>query len=117
MKFTVPPALMVTSCGINSWWLRSRGERVGNLSRGGSVCHEPKLTVALARRLSSAITEGTASPTRKIATMQMIDSVECLISSSSFHERSEPERARYGSVPRAHSRDLMQCVVCTQDAE
>src|SRR5438094_9296529 len=84
MKFTVLPALMVTSCGINSWWLRSRGERVGNLSRGGSVCHEPQLTVAVARRLPSAITEGTASPTSKIAKMQMIDRVECRIQSSSF---------------------------------
>src|SRR5262249_7032840 len=49
IKFTVPPALIVTSWGVSWCWLRFIGETFGNLSSGGSVCQDPKLMVALAK--------------------------------------------------------------------
>src|SRR5215510_11240664 len=98
IKFTAPPAFILTLLGISWCSLRSRSfeRKGGNLSSGSvsggtagggsGVCHAPKLTVALARRPSSAIAKGAASPMKSIATTQKIDSVECLIWSSSLRK-------------------------------
>jgi hypothetical protein len=79
MKLTTSPAFILTSLGITWCWLRAPGKLLGNLSNGGSVCHAPKLTVALVGRRSSAIAKRAANPRNSRTTRQIVDRVECLI--------------------------------------
>src|SRR3546814_209756 len=60
MKLTVPPALIVTSLGVSSWWLAKRSELLGKRSSGGEVIQPPKLTVALLSGPSAARAGGLA---------------------------------------------------------
>src|SRR5262245_3717495 len=82
MKLTDPPALILTSWGMSWCSFRNRGERLGNRSSGGSVCHWPKLTVAPARGPSIAVAAGMARAMRKRTPRPTMESADHLISAS-----------------------------------
>src|SRR5215510_617858 len=105
MKFTAPPAFMVTWFGMSSWLFRSLGDKLGNLSSSstgggpadGPVCHCPKLTVALLRGPSAATTKEVVSPIARIAATEETVSLERSIS---FSSSPQQDQERYGLLRR-----------------